>query len=73
MKINKQCTQETIECESTDNEYVFVKRNYDVSGNFKKEKHIDINESPIGKRRRYCSSVENAFQFLIENEGYILT
>lgn len=68
MKINKMCTGEIIECETTENEYTFRKKYFDLEGNYKKEKIIHISEIRIGNK--FCSSVEKAFDYLVNNEGY---
>jgi len=70
MKIRKNCKNEIIECETTDNDFIFIKKYYDLAREFKKEKVINLNMSQIG--RRYYSSTEKAFQYLINNEAYTI-
>lgn len=68
MKIQKVCTQEIIECESTEEPDVYIKRQFTLDGNLKKEKKIDVNMNRIcGK---FQASAKHALESLVLREGY---
>ena len=68
MKINKMCSNEIIQCESTEDKYIFIKKYYDLEGNYRYEKAINLLQNRIG--RIFRSNTEDAFNYLINNEGY---
>lgn len=68
MKIQKVCTQEIIECESTAERYVYIKRQFTLDGTLKKEKPINVNMNRIGGK--FQASANHALESLILREGY---
>lgn len=68
MKIQKKCTQEIVQYETTSDDNIYIKKQFTLGGVLKRTKELNINQSQVG--RKFCRSSEQALNHLIDQEGY---